>query len=236
MSFSWGPHDASAVIFDLDGVLLESEQVWSAAKRELTLERGGVWRPEAEHEMLGMSSHEWSRYMREKLALPLEPSEISASVADLVATHYREGLPMIAGADLAVRTLADRWPLGLASSSNRQTIDLVLELAGWTSCFSATTSSEEVAAGKPAPDVYIETSRRLQRRPGSCVAVEDSGVGIRSASAAGLAVVAIPNRAYPPSADALDQADIVLETLPELVARVEKGSLLNPATDAYHGD
>ena len=213
-------HDVSGVIFDLDGVLLESEQVWSAAKRELSLEGGGVWTAGAEQDMLGMSSTEWSRYMRDELALLLEPSEISASVAELVASHYRESLPLIPGADLAVRTLSDRFPLGLASSSNRQTIDLVLDLAGWASRFSATTSSEEVAAGKPAPDVYVETARRMAMRPASCVAIEDSAVGIRSAGATGLTVVAIPNRAYPPAADVLGQADLVLDSLSDLVAAI----------------
>ena len=214
--------DVTAVIFDLDGVLLESEQVWSAAKRELSLERGGIWTPVAEHEMLGMSSPEWSRYLREELTVPLEPAEISASVAELVASHYRTALPLIAGADSAVRALADRWPLGLASSSNRQTIDLVLDLTGWSSCFSATTSSEEVAVGKPGPDVYLETASRLGARPESCVAIEDSAVGIRSARAAGLAVVAIPNRAYPPAADVLGQADVVLASIVDLAAQVEE--------------
>ena len=180
----WGPQDLAAVIFDLDGVLLESEQVWSAAKREMSLERGGIWTAQAEHEMLGMSSPEWSRYMRDELALPLEPAEISASVSELVASHYRDHLPLIAGADAAVRTLSGSWPLGLASSSNRQTIDLVLDLAGWTHS-PATTSSEEVAAGKPAPDVYVETARRLAASPGSCAAVEDSAVGIRSGACRG---------------------------------------------------
>lgn len=208
--------DASAVVFDLDGVLLESEQVWSATKRELTLQLGGAWTPAAERDMLGMSSTEWSRYMREELALPLDPSEISAAIAELVASSYREHLPLIAGADLAVRALADRRPLGLASSSNRQTIDLVLALTNWTGRFAVTTSSEEVAAGKPASDVYLETAKRLGENPASCVAVEDSGVGIESACAAGLAVVAVPNRAYPPSADALGKADLVLDSISEL--------------------
>jgi beta-phosphoglucomutase-like phosphatase (HAD superfamily) len=210
--------DVSAVIFDLDGVLLESEQVWSAAKRELSLERGGGWTPAAEQDMLGMSSTEWSRYMHEELAVPLDPPEISAAVLELVASRYCESLPLIAGADLAVRTLAGRYPLGLASSSNRQTIDLVLELAGWVGLFSATSSSEEVNSGKPAPDVYLATARRLGASPASCVAIEDSGVGIRSARAAGLAVVAIPNRAYPPAADVLSQADLVLDSVSGLVA------------------
>jgi HAD superfamily hydrolase (TIGR01509 family) len=212
--------DVSAVVFDLDGVLLESEQVWAAAKRELSLEHGGSWTAAADHDMLGMSSTEWSRYMHDELALPMEPSEISASVAALVASRYRKGLPLITGADLAVRTLAERYPLGLASSSNRQTIDLVLELAGWTSCFSATTSSEEVAAGKPEPDVYSATVRRLGAAAAACVAVEDSAVGIRSARAAELAVVAIPNRVYPPAADVLSQADLVLGSISGLAAAI----------------
>jgi HAD superfamily hydrolase (TIGR01509 family) len=208
----------NAVIFDLDGVLLESEQVWSAEKRELTLERGGVWSAAAEREMLGMSSTEWSRYMHEQLRVPIEPSEISAAVVELVARRYREQLPLIDGADGAVRALAAGFSLGLASSSNRQIIDLVLELTGWAALFSVTISSEEVARGKTAPDVYLETVRRLEVPPGSCAAVEDSGAGIRSALAAGLIVVAIPNRAYPPDPEVLRQADLVLESLSQLEA------------------
>ncbi|HWX52329.1 MAG TPA: HAD family phosphatase [Solirubrobacteraceae bacterium] len=205
-----------AVVFDLDGVLLESEQVWSAAKRELTREQGGSWKPAAEREMLGMSSTEWSRYMRDELSVGLEPAQISEAVAELVAARYRAELPLIPGADEAVRALAARFPLGLASSSNRQTIDLVLELTGWRECFSATTSSEEVAHGKPAPDVYLETARRLGASPERCAAVEDSDAGIRSALAAGMTVVAIPNRAYPPDPATVGKADAVLDSLAQL--------------------
>jgi HAD superfamily hydrolase (TIGR01509 family) len=210
----------SAVIFDLDGVLLESEQVWSAAKRELTVEHGGVWSEAAERDMLGMSSTEWSRYMHEQLRVPMEPSEISAAAVELVASRYREELPLIDGADAAVRALAARLPLGLASSSNRQIIDLVLELTGWAALFSVTISSEEVAHGKPAPDVYLETTRRLAVPAESCAAVEDSAAGIRSALAAGLTVVAIPNRAYPPDPEILRRADIVLDSLSQLEAAI----------------
>jgi HAD superfamily hydrolase (TIGR01509 family) len=206
----------SAVIFDLDGVLLESEQVWSAAKRELTLEHGGVWSEAAEHDMLGMSSTEWSRYMRDQLRVAIEASEISAAVVELVAKRYREKLPLIDGADAAVRALAARFPLGLASSSDRQIIDLVFKLTGWAALFSVTVSSEEVAHGKPAPDVYLEAVRRLEVTAGSRAAIEDSGAGISSALAAGLTVVAIPNRAYPPDPEILRQADIVLDSLAQL--------------------
>ncbi|HEV3284465.1 MAG TPA: HAD family phosphatase [Solirubrobacteraceae bacterium] len=206
----------AAVIFDLDGVLLESEQVWNAAKRELTLRYSGVWRPEAERAMLGMSSTEWSRYMHEELELPLDPPRISREVAALVAERYRRELPLIPGADEAVRAIAARWPLGLASSSNREIIELVLELAGWERLFSAITSSEEVANGKPAPDVYVETAARLGADAGSCVAVEDSDAGIRSALAAGLSVVAIPNRAYPPAPETVERAHLQLASVAEL--------------------
>jgi len=210
------PAGVEAVVFDLDGLLLESEQEWSAAKREFTAERGGTWTEAAEHEMLGMSSTEWSRYMRDELALPLEPEEISAAVVAILMRRYRDGLPLLPEADGAVRRIAALWPLGLASSSNREIIDLVLEVSGWAQLFRVTVSSEEVARGKPAPDVYLEAAHRLGGRPDRCVAVEDSSAGIGSAHAAGLAVVAIPNRTYPPDPDVLDQADLVLESLAEL--------------------
>jgi HAD superfamily hydrolase (TIGR01509 family) len=211
-----------AVVFDLDGVLLESEQVWSAAKRKLTLEHGGSWTEDAERDMLGMSSTEWSRYMRDRLGVALDPADISEAVARRVEESYRVELPLIAGAEEAVSALAARLPLGLASSSNRQTIELVLELTGWGESFSATTSSEEVARGKPAPDVYLETLRRLAASPAASVAVEDSDAGIRSALAAGMRVVAIPNRAYPPDPETVRAADLTLESLMQLDAAITR--------------
>jgi HAD superfamily hydrolase (TIGR01509 family) len=205
-----------AVVFDLDGLLLESEQVWNAAKERLVRERGGRWRPEAEHAMLGMSSPEWSRYMRDELGLALEPAEISDEVVQLLAEEYERELPLLPGADAALRRIAAAWPLGLASSSNREIIDLVLRRAGWAELFAETVSSEEVERGKPAPDVYLEATRRLGVAAARAAAIEDSEAGIRSAAAAGLRVVAIPNPAYPPPADALNLADTVLESLDQL--------------------
>lgn len=199
-----------AVVFDLDGVLLESEQVWAEAKRELTEQRGGSWKPAAEHEMLGMSSPEWSRYMHDELGLKMDQDQISPAVVALMAERYRKQLPLIPGADDALRRLSARWPLGLASASNREIIDLVVDLAGWGSLFQVTCSAEEVTHGKPAPDVYLEVVRRLGMRPDLCVAVEDSAAGIQSAAAAGLGVIAIPNRSYPPGPSSLALADVVL--------------------------
>jgi HAD superfamily hydrolase (TIGR01509 family) len=210
--------EVAAVVFDLDGVLLESEQVWLAAKRELTARTGGRWLARADRDMLGMSSPEWSAYMHERLAVPLAPQEISSSVLGLVLERYRHELPLLPGADHAVRTLARSWPLGLASSSNRAAIELVLDRAGWREEFAVTVSSEEVAHGKPAPDVYLAAVAALHASPGHCVAIEDSAAGISSASTAGLAVVAIPNRAFPPDAAHLRLAAVVLGAITQLDA------------------
>jgi HAD superfamily hydrolase (TIGR01509 family) len=194
---------ATAVIFDLDGVLLDSEQRWNEAKRELVHDVGGRWREDAPVVMMGMSSPEWSAYMRDELGVPLAPDAISRDVVRRMEDGYRAALPLLPGAEEAVRALAARWPLGLASSSNREIIDLVLELAPFGDSFAVTVSSEEVARGKPAPDVYLRAAAELAAEPAACVAVEDSANGLRAAAAAGLAVIAVPNPHYPPSDDAL---------------------------------
>ncbi len=203
----------AAVVFDLDGVLLESEQVWAAVKRELTEQCGGSWKPAAEHEMLGMSSPEWSRYMHDELGLRMAEDEISPAVVERMVARYRRRLPLIDGADGAVRRLAACWPLGLASASNREIIDVVLELGGWEELFAVTVSAEEVAHGKPEPDVYLEAVRRLGVLGERCVAIEDSSAGIRSASAAKLGVIAIPNPAFAPGSSALALAGVVLDSI-----------------------
>jgi HAD superfamily hydrolase (TIGR01509 family) len=213
----------AAVIFDLDGVLVDSEAAWDQARRDLVDEVGGTWIPEATKAMMGMSSGEWSRYVRDELGVPRSLDQINAAVVENIERRYREALPLIPGAVDAVRRIAERWPLGLASSSNRPIIDLVLERSGLTGCFATTVSSEEVGRGKPAPDVYVEAARRLGVEPGSCGAIEDSSNGMRSAAAAGLKVVAIPNHEFPPDSDALALADVVLESIDELTADVVSG-------------
>ena len=210
------PSEIAAVVFDLDGVLLDSEAAWVEVKREFTEENGGRWKQSAELDMLGMSSTEWSRYMHDDLAVPVPPEQISSEVAGRLVERYRQRLPLLPGAVEAVRSLARDWPLALATSSNRNVIDLVLEEAGIADAFAATVSSEEVARGKPAPDVYLDAARKLEVDPGACVAIEDSSNGIRSAHAAGMAVIAIPNRDFPPEPDALALAAIVLDSLEQL--------------------
>jgi HAD superfamily hydrolase (TIGR01509 family) len=170
--------------------------------------------------MMGMSAPEWSRYLHDELGLSEPPEEIDAEVVRRMQERYRAELPLVRGAAPAVRRLAARWPLGLASSSNRELIELALEISGLAPCFSVTVSSGEVARGKPAPDVYLEAARRLGVEPSSCAAVEDSHAGIRSARAAGMRVIAVPNRAFPPGEAALAEADVVLASLDALTAEV----------------
>jgi HAD superfamily hydrolase (TIGR01509 family) len=205
-----------AVVFDLDGVLLDSEQLWDEAREELARERGGRWHPRAQRDMMGMSSTEWSRYMHDVIGLRKAPEEISAEVVRRLERRYRERLPLLPGAVAAVERLAARWPLGLASSSNRPLIDLVLEVSGLGRFFAATVSSEEVPRGKPAPDVFLEAARRLGVPAARVAVVEDSENGILAGRAAGMRVVAIPNAHFPPGEEALRAADIVLESLQEL--------------------
>ena len=192
-----------AVVFDLDGVLLDSEQRWNEAKEALVRESGGTWRDEAPTVMMGMSSPEWSRYLREDLGVPLSREEINREIVRRMEDRFRDALPLLPGAGEAVRALAARWPLGLASSSNRELIDLFLELARFGDAFRVTVSSEEVARGKPAPDVYLEAASQLGLDAARCVAIEDSSNGIRAGHAAGMAVIAVPNPHYPPADDAL---------------------------------
>lgn len=209
-----------AVVFDLDGVLVDSEHVWDEVREELARERGGRWHEGAQADMMGMSSTEWSNYMHGVIGLFDSPETINAEVVRRMQERYGEELPLMDGAVDAVRRLAGAFRLGLASSSNRPLIDSVLSAAAIAELFEATVSSEEVARGKPAPDVYLEAARRLAAAPERCTAVEDSANGIRAAHAAGMRVLALPNRRYPPPEKALALADVVLDSLEELTPRV----------------
>jgi HAD superfamily hydrolase (TIGR01509 family) len=205
-----------AVVFDLDGVILDTEELWNEVREGLARERGGRWSDRAQADMMGMSSKEWSRYMHDVIGLSEPPEEIVREVLARMLDRYEEHLPLVDGAVEAVQRLAAHWPLGLASSSNRELIDKALQVSGLASSFRATVSSEEVARGKPAPDVYLEAARRLGVEPRACAAIEDSASGILSADAAEMSVVAIPNRAFPPPEEVLRLADVVLDSIKQL--------------------
>jgi HAD superfamily hydrolase (TIGR01509 family) len=213
----------TAVVFDMDGVIVDSEQVWDEVRALYTRETGGTYTDSATRDMMGMSSVEWSRYMADALGVPGTPEEINAAIVERMLARYGEAPPLIPGAVEAVRRCAARWPLAVASSSNPELIEVVLDAAGLHDVIPVVVSSQEVPRGKPAPDVYLEAARRLDVDPHACAAVEDSHNGIRSAKAAGMRVLAIPNPHFPPDPEALADADVVLHAIGELTPEVIEG-------------
>jgi HAD superfamily hydrolase (TIGR01509 family) len=205
-----------AVVFDMDGVIVDSEQVWDEVREQYAREAGGTYTESATRDMMGMSSHEWSRYMHDALGVPGTPEEINAEVVRRMLARYGETPPLIPGAVEAVRGCAEHWPLAVASSSNPELIEVVLERAGIRDLFRVVVSSQEVPRGKPAPDVYLEAAKRLAVDATRCAAVEDSHNGIRSAKSAGMQVVAVPNAHFPPDADSLALADAVVQSVSEV--------------------
>jgi len=205
-----------AVVFDLDGVIVDSEQVWDGVRADYTSEVGGSYTQSATRAMMGMSSPEWSAYMASELRVPGTPEEINAAIVERMLARYGEAPPLIPGAVDAVKGIAAHRPIAIASSSNRELIEVVLRSAGLDGVVQAVVSSEEVAHGKPSPDVYLEAARRLGVEPARCIAVEDSHNGIRSAKAAGMRVFAVPNPHFPPDDEALALADVVLGSIREL--------------------
>ena len=205
-----------AVVFDLDGVIIDSEESWEEVRRAYAAEHGRQFLPDSQERMMGMSTGEWSRHLSVDLGVGVPPEQVAADVLARMAERYRAALPLIPGAVPAVRRLAARFPLALASSSARILIDQVLRTAGLTGAFRVTLSTEEVQRGKPYPDVYLEAANRLGLAPDGCAAVEDSSNGLRSAAAAGMAVIAVPHGVYPPAPDALASAALVISNLDEL--------------------
>lgn len=213
-----------AVVFDLDGVLVQSEELWDEARQELARDAGVEWPADATEAMMGMSSKEWSAYMHDEVGLKSSsPDEINRAVLERLLERYRSDLPWIDGAVEAVQRMAGAYPLGLATSSNREIIDVVVEVGGFGGLLSVTVSSEEVERGKPAPDVYLECARRMGVEASRCAAIEDSTNGLLSAAAAGMRVIAIPNDAHPPAPKGLEKADVVLDSIAELRPEVASG-------------
>jgi HAD superfamily hydrolase (TIGR01509 family) len=212
-----------AVVFDLDGVLIDSEPLWDDVRRGVVASAGRDWPADATEALQGMSTPEWSAYLTDVVGVPGSAEEVATTVIDGMVVRYQSHLPLLPGAVEAVQRLASRWPLGLASSSPRRLIDTVLEAAHLSDHFRVTVSTEEVTAGKPSPAVYNEVVRRLGADPSRVVAIEDSSNGLRSASAARLRVIAVPNANYPPQNDALALADVVIHSLDDLTTDLVAG-------------
>jgi HAD superfamily hydrolase (TIGR01509 family) len=214
------PGPVAAVLFDMDGLLIDTEPIWATARERITREHGGTWPPDAQTRMMGMSTPEWTQWMHDALGVRLSPTEIREAVLDLLERHYRDEVPSMPGAREAVARMAPRWRLAVASSSPRRLLEVVLAETGLDRHFDVFVSSEEVARGKPAPDVWLEAARRLDVDPAASVAVEDSTAGIRAAYAAGLAVIVVPDPKFPPAPDALTLAAARLDSLEQLSAGV----------------
>ncbi|MEV0803198.1 HAD family phosphatase [Kribbella sp. NPDC050281] len=209
-------NEVQAVVFDLDGVLVDSEPLWEEIRRGVVADAGRAWPTDATRALQGMSTPEWSAYLIDVIGVPGRPEDVAAMVIDAMVARYRKNLPLLPGAIEAVERLANHWPLGLASSSPRQLIATVLDSADLAGRFQVTVSTEEVTAGKPSPAVYNDVVRRLAADASRVVAIEDSSNGLRSASAAGVRVIAIPNPTYPPQPDALALASTVVASLDDL--------------------
>ncbi|MFC7545269.1 HAD family hydrolase [Plantactinospora sp. GCM10030261] len=205
-----------AVIFDLDGVIVDSEPIWEEVRRGYVARHGGHWQPDSQRRLMGMSTGEWARYLSEELGVDRSPEQVATEVIDEMAARYAEHVPLIPGSIDAVNRIAERWPLGLASSSPPRLIEAALAAAGLADRFRVTLSTEQVDRGKPAPDVYLAVADRLRVEPARCAAVEDSANGVRSAAAAGMRVIAAPHGAYPLDDDAAAQATVVLSGIGEL--------------------
>ena len=203
-----------AVIFDLDGVLVDSERIWDEVRRAVVAEHGGTWREEATRAQQGMSTPEWARYLVEELGAQLTPAEIATLVVKRMAARYAEEPPLIPGAVDVVRQVSARWPVAIASSSPVILIKGFLDVTGLP--VGAAVSSEQVGAGKPAPDVYLRAAELLGVAPADCAAVEDTTNGLRSALAAKMAVYAVPNPHFPPDPEVLEQATAVVEKITDL--------------------
>ncbi|UOZ08925.1 HAD family phosphatase [Amycolatopsis sp. WQ 127309] len=203
-----------AVIFDLDGVLVDSERIWDEVRRAVVAEHGGTWREEATRAQQGMSTPEWARYLVEELGARLTPPEIATIVVKRMAARYAERPPLIDGAVDVVRAVAKKWPVAIASSSPVILIKGFLDVTGLP--VGAAVSSEQVGAGKPAPDVYLRAAELLGVAPAECAAVEDTTNGLRSALAAGMAVYAVPNPHFPPDPEVLKRATAVVATITDL--------------------
>jgi beta-phosphoglucomutase-like phosphatase (HAD superfamily) len=209
-----------SVIFDLDGVLIETEQEWNDVRREFAARHGGHWDQDDQPAVMGANSMQWAEYMRDQVGVDLTPREIYEGVINGLRDRYSQHLPLIPGAWEAVTGLAPHFRLAVASSSPIELIEHSLELAGLRKYFRVVVSSDDVAVGKPAPDVYLEACRRLGTEPARAAAIEDSTNGLRAAAAAGLAVVAIPNPAFPPAPDALALADLCLGSVGEVTGDI----------------
>jgi len=215
-----GRRSITGVIFDLDGVIVDSEIWWDEVRKAFAADHGRSWTVDDRHAVMGANSRQWSETMRRRLELDLPAETIERAIVDgVIARYRREGAPTIDGAVEAVRRVAATLPVALASSSHPAVIAAALAATGLEDMFRVVVSSDEVSHGKPAPDVFLEAARRLGVEPRRTLVVEDSLNGLKAGRAAGMTTVLVPNHSVPPAAGAEDHADVVLDRLADLDPR-----------------
>lgn len=204
-----------AVIFDMDGLLVDSEPVWDQARRDMATQAGVDWNRDDHRACMGVSTHEWAAYMIRRLSLAMTPQQVAEAIIARMVERYKQQIPFLPGALAAVDLAAQHYPTAVASGSPRLLLDTVVSSPELRGKFQVVLDSDGLAAGKPAPDVYLETARRLGIAPERCVCLEDSANGITAGKRAGMAVIAVPDPRFPPSRSTLEQADVVLNSLEE---------------------
>jgi beta-phosphoglucomutase-like phosphatase (HAD superfamily) len=202
-----------AIIFDMDGLLVDSEPCWDAARKTWAAERGVDWGPEDHRACMGVSTAVWADYMIRRLELDLTREQVIDRVVAGMRDIYSRGIPYKPGAVGAVARAAACCPVGLASGSEKSLIQMMLADRPMAGKFMAWVCTDDMARGKPAPDVYLECARQLGVDPRACVCLEDSGAGIQSGKAAGMKVIAVPDPRFPPKPEILAMADVVLNSL-----------------------
>ena len=213
----------NAVIFDMDGLLVDSEPAWNRARVELLAQHGKTWTEADQLAQAGVHTDVWVSALYEKLGGQLGREQVFEEIVGRMAGYYEGGeVPILPGAEEALSACAGRYRVGLASGSPARLIEACLHGAGWGGFFEGLISSDEVDHGKPAPDVYVELMRRMALDPAATAVIEDSGAGIRSGKAAGARVVAVPNPSTDPGPDVLSLADTRIASLTELMGALDR--------------
>lgn len=207
----------TAIIFDMDGVLVDSEKLWQRARIDFATTVGKAWTTDDQRALMGSSTREWVKYMQQRLQLDMTHEQVEDAIRSRLLAYYEEELPILPGAVEAVKLAASHYRVGLASGSAHWAIEEVMRITGLSTYFEAVVSGDEVARGKPAPDVFLETARRLGAAPDQVIGIEDSANGIRALKAAGMKAIAVPTHELPLSADVLALADAVLPSLKQFV-------------------
>lgn len=211
-----------AIIFDNDGLLVDSEPVWDEARRTMAAEAGKGWTSDDHKAVMGVSTDEWTTYMIERLGLQMPAEAVVDQVIQRMVALYEAGIPFLPGAVEAVTLAAQHYPTAVASGSHPDLLAVVMQHPDLQGKFQAVVSADEIGAGKPAPDVYLAAAARLGVDPTRCLCLEDSGNGILSGKRAGMQVIAVPDPRFPPRDEHLAQADYILNSLLEFPALLKR--------------